>query len=311
MADNWTTPFDWSSGAVLTETQLDEQVRDNLTAVFNALTADASADSAIWHGHKSGTLANRPAAAHANRLYYATDLGVQFLDTGSRWDIIGVNNRVCEHIFDEFGFSRAGSPFTTNAAGELGGWAISASGGQFQMSGAKDYSFLQASVLGSASGNVVSMSNLSSGQHYQMDLASDRVPAIVYDRLRTLQTTNQTLVFGIASSVGGLTPDGVYFKRTDTASAGTWVGICRAAGVQSATTLTTGVAVADTSYHDFEIVIESLTSVKFYVDGSQLTPTLTTNIPTTTDMALHFYLTNTAAELKHINRDRVDMWARR
>ena len=308
MADSWVPAIkDWANGVSLQETDLDQEIRDRFQAIYNALTADASADSDIWHGHKSGTLANRPAAAHAGRVYYATDLGLQFIDNGTRWDVIGVNPRICEHIFDEFVLSRAATAFTTNPAGELLPWTLNQTGGQFQMSGAGDRTRLNITVLGTASGNSATMAPVSSGAHFQMDLATDRVPAIIYDRLQTVFTTNQTVLFGVAAG-GTATPDGIYFKRIDTGTVGNWRGICRAAGVQTETTLA---AAGDTSYHDFEIVIESLTSVKFYIDGTQITPTIASNIPTTTDLALQFYLANSAVEQKQVNRDRVDMWSRR
>lgn len=56
-----------------------------MTALHNTLTADASADADIWHGHKSGTLAGRPAAAKAGRLYLTTDTLEAFWDNGTIW----------------------------------------------------------------------------------------------------------------------------------------------------------------------------------------------------------------------------------
>lgn len=307
MADNWTTPLDWSSGAVLTETQLDEQLRDNLTAVFNALTADASADSAIWHGHKSGTLASRPAAAHAGRTYLATDLGVTFTDFGTRWEIGTVHPRIAEHFFDEFMLSRAGSgTWTTNASGETLPWALNITGtGGFTTFGSPDRSRL-GMLTGTTSGSTATMGALAAGTHYQMDLTSDRVPAFMYHRYATSATTDQTVLFGIADG-GGATPNGVYWKRTDTGTPGNWRCITRAAGVETNTD--SGVA-GDTNYHDFEIFINAVGNITFYLDGT-LEATHTTNIPTTTDLSLQHYITNAAAAAKQLNMDRIDWIARR
>ena len=308
MADSWIPAIrDWANGAVLTETHLDEEVRDRWTAAYNALTADNSADSDIWHGHKSGTLSSRPAAAHAGRLYYATDIGVQWIDTGTRWDVIGVNPRVAEYFFDEFMLSRAGSStWTTNANGETLPWALNVTGtGTFTTFGNADLSRL-ALTTGTTSGSTVTMGALAAGTHYQMDLTTDRVPAYMYFRYATTATTDQTVLFGIASG-GGATPNGIYLKRTDTGSVGNWQIVCRAAGVETAS----GALAGNTAYHDFEIYINSLTSVSAFVDGTQLGSTVTTNIPTTTDLSIQHYLTNAAAAAKQLNCDRIDWIAKR
>lgn len=300
MADNWTTPLDWTNGAVLTEAQLDEQVRDNETALFNALTADASADTAIWHGHKSGTLAARPAAAHAGRLYYATDLGVQFFDTGTRWDVIGVNHRIAEHVFDDFTLANISS-FTTLPAGL--NWVPATTG-----SGAVSVNINKGALQfqsGATLNSTVTMVDKILNANY---LVSARTPMLYAARAATLNTTQMLSLLGLTEAGGsGGAPNGIYFRRTDVGAAANWLGVCRAAGVETVTTLAFA---GDANYHWFEAVIESTSSVKFYIDGTQLTPTITANIPTTAQR-LGFYLQNTEAVSKTFVLDAVEMIAKR
>jgi hypothetical protein len=91
MADNWVTPVQtYTTGEVVTAAKLNQEVRDRAEALFNGLTGDASADADIKHAHKTGTLASRPAAGKAGRLYFTTDTKQLFFDDGSNWYCVGV-----------------------------------------------------------------------------------------------------------------------------------------------------------------------------------------------------------------------------
>ena len=87
--DLWTPPVDPLAGAIVRSDYIIYSLQ-NIQALFNGLVGDASADVDIKHTHKSGTLAARPAASTAGRLYYATDIKVQFLDTGAAWVVVGI-----------------------------------------------------------------------------------------------------------------------------------------------------------------------------------------------------------------------------
>jgi hypothetical protein len=65
----------------------------------------------------------------------------------------------------------------------------------------------------------------------------------------------------------------------------------------------------NTAYHFFEIVIETTTSVKFYIDGT-LEATHTTNIPTSAQH-LKFYITNAEAASKALRLDMVETVVKR
>lgn len=82
MADVWTNPKTWGA-EVATSADQNTYVRDNETALKNALEGDAGA--ALVHRHKSGTLAARPAAGQAGREYFATDVGRTYFDDGTVW----------------------------------------------------------------------------------------------------------------------------------------------------------------------------------------------------------------------------------
>lgn len=92
MADSWNplTPQTYSVDEIVTAAKLNQELRDRMQALFNGLVGDGSADADVLHRHRSGTLAARPGAVGAGRTYYATDVKVLFLDTGSAWVVIGV-----------------------------------------------------------------------------------------------------------------------------------------------------------------------------------------------------------------------------
>lgn len=101
MADDYTAPAQRNVNDVVTAAQWNEQVPDNITALFNAIVGDGQATEEVIHRHLSDTLANRPAAGEAGRIYYASDVGddgIWFRDNGSNWKPLGV--QVIEHNLD-------------------------------------------------------------------------------------------------------------------------------------------------------------------------------------------------------------------
>lgn len=96
MADVWTTPLTWTAGN-LSVANLNQYVRDNMDALKQGLVGDASADADIKQSIKSGTLAARPAASQAGRLYTATNIFTQFEDNGTGWE-----HRSGPGVYDDF-----------------------------------------------------------------------------------------------------------------------------------------------------------------------------------------------------------------
>src|SRR5438128_9367934 len=97
----WTSPRTWVATETVTAAQLNTHVRDNENALNSSLAGDN--EPTVQHQHKSGTYANRPAAATAGRFYIATDLGPAILmDTGTTWVFLAAPPRVTEHFFDDF-----------------------------------------------------------------------------------------------------------------------------------------------------------------------------------------------------------------
>lgn len=276
---------DWANGVAIQETELDQEHRDRYTALYNVVTADAYAgaggDARIWHGHKSGTFVARPAAAHAGRIYYATDFGVVFIDSGTRWDVMGVNSRLCEHLKEEFLLSNiSGNVATLNTANNLG-WALAEVVGTGVFACNLNQGQGEARLdTGAPINSSIALLNHVVGTVYVM---TSRTPAIYQAIVRTGQTVQQTNLFGLVQGAGA-TPDGIYFKRIDVAGVANWRAISRQAGVDITNTDTT--VVGDTAEHFFEIIIESTASVKFYIDGTLRA----THVPNAGLIAANHYL---------------------
>ncbi|MBK8180412.1 MAG: collagen-like protein [Planctomycetes bacterium] len=98
-------------------------------------------------------------------------------------------------------------------------------------------------------------------------------------KLDALSTPSQTFAarLGLGDSAASDGTDGIFFRYTDAANGGRWLGVARSNNVES--TVDTGVA-ADTNFHTFELAIDAGgTSVQFLVDGIAVGAPITTNIP--------------------------------
>jgi len=87
--DDWTAPTTRATNDVITAAIWNSDLVNDLTALFNGLVGDASADALMLHRHKSGTYAALPAAGNVGRLYYATNTKEVYLDDGTSWVLIG------------------------------------------------------------------------------------------------------------------------------------------------------------------------------------------------------------------------------
>src|SRR3990167_1476798 len=89
-SDDYTAPTTRATNDVITASIWNTDIVNNITAIFQGIVGDASADALMIHRHKSGTNAARPGAGNAGRLYYATDdPKVVWLDDGAAWIIVG------------------------------------------------------------------------------------------------------------------------------------------------------------------------------------------------------------------------------
>lgn len=85
-ADVFTAYADWLTGTAAGETKHHEQVRDNGRVRELVTVGDLSSQQV--HRHKEGTLAARPAAGNAGRLYRATDINTVYWDDGTDWRLL-------------------------------------------------------------------------------------------------------------------------------------------------------------------------------------------------------------------------------
>ena len=91
--DIWTPPTNWNAGTDFTELKAEQEITDDLYALWLAMTGDGSV--AVPHQHFYDTHANRPAAGQAGRVFYSSDLPYTVeLDTGAAWVDRGAGSTV-------------------------------------------------------------------------------------------------------------------------------------------------------------------------------------------------------------------------
>ncbi len=83
---------------------------------------------------------------------------------------------------------------------------------------------------------------------------------------------------GFHDNNSGDSTDGCYFRYTSSQASGQWQGVCRSNSTESSTS---GVTVAANTWYRLTIIINPAgTEARFYVNGTQIGSTVTTNIPT-------------------------------
>ncbi len=122
MADIWTPPSGPAAG-VSSRSEMISQRTDNIDVLSRVADGDASA-STIKHRHKTGTLANRPTAGEAGRIYIPTDLHVMLIDDGTEWLIGPPLGPACEAFDDDF----VATSVDAGAAEAFGFWATGIAG---------------------------------------------------------------------------------------------------------------------------------------------------------------------------------------
>ncbi|KPJ64884.1 hypothetical protein AMK68_00175 [candidate division KD3-62 bacterium DG_56] len=83
---DWHTPTDFPAGS-LSRATLNEQVPENIQALYDGLVTDTQVTDEVIHQHRVGTLAALPAAGNAGRLYIPSDIvpASVLVDDGSDW----------------------------------------------------------------------------------------------------------------------------------------------------------------------------------------------------------------------------------
>jgi hypothetical protein len=113
------------------------------------------------------------------------------------------------------------------------------------------------------------------GSNTSLPYVSSKNPTVIVRQAQYGTTASITRYVGLASADMTAAPaNGIYFRHI---TGGNYIGVCRSASVE--TTLDTGVAAANGTFHTLKFVVNGTTSVQFFVDGVSK-GTITTNIPT-------------------------------
>lgn len=208
--DDYHVGVERAAGYVVTAANWNE-IQESILALFNGVVGDGSADGAMLHSHKTGTLASRPAAGTAGRLYTATDLGATFYDDGSVWHVSHHIPAVCAREYTDFGAifggtddgtgAPGGSPFTT--AGEFpGGWRVTYAGGDgaSAMAGGASHSYLQL-ISDNVGGAVVHCSPRLNGDGYIDFATSKNLPLVMEMAVRVNDNALVDFHFGVMNTL--------------------------------------------------------------------------------------------------------------
>jgi len=113
------------------------------------------------------------------------------------------------------------------------------------------------------------------GSNTSFPYVSSKNPTVIVREAQYGADTSVTRFFGLGNNdLNATLTDGIYFRHI---GGGNYIGVCRKASVE--TTLNTGVAAANGTFHTLKFVVNGTTSVEFFVDGVSK-GTITTNIPT-------------------------------
>jgi hypothetical protein len=249
VSDLWTALRDWVTDEIPGATEFNQQLRDNLNVLLKTLTGDSSTQQK--HAHATGTLAARPAAGNAGRLYYATDLGVLFVDDGTNWLILSHVPQISERLRDDFLLDTGGR------------WDETLTGSASI--------FLVTNKIrlrtGATNGSLARlMPRPITVPHW---LATQ--PPAIFEVGATIDAVADLDASLSLIESGGLNEIGFHFFEPTN----TWRAITTKAGATTAT----DTLISDTNPHVFRFEVQSLTSVKFYVDNV-LKATHVDNIPT-------------------------------
>lgn len=279
--DDWTAPTTRATNFVVTAAVWNEDLVDNLTALFNALKGDASADADMLHQHKVGTFANRSAAGNAGRLYTATDLHARFEDDGSDWAVIGHHPRYCDRDRSDY-HTPIGDDLA--ASGWFAGWRATAgvSAGTVGMK-LDDHSSVEL-LTGASAGATWHYTPDGNGNAYIRTANGDSWPLIFETIIRIPANNNQDLHLGLVDQLSIARPavanscimwrvqdDGNYYTVTQNNGGGE-------------TSNDTGIGPNASGYDVLRIEVYSASLVKFYINGTKTGTDHTAGIPSVEDL---------------------------
>jgi hypothetical protein len=113
------------------------------------------------------------------------------------------------------------------------------------------------------------------GSNTSLPYVSSKNPTVIVRQAQCGITGSITRYIGLADADMTAAPaNGIYFRHN---TGGKYIGVCCSGSVE--TTLDTGVAAANGTFHTLKFVVNGTTSVEFFVDGVSK-GTITTHIPT-------------------------------
>lgn len=249
---------------------------------LNTLTDGSNADSLHDHaGANTGTWANRPAAATAGLMYFATDLGALFMDDGSNWMYVSHDARLADYVYDDF--HHVGDT-DVSANAPFAGWTFSElTSGSVTVSSSDIFSMVRLNAL--TTDGAAAILALHQGDFY-IDGESNRNYPLIYETSVIIANTSDVTVhFGlVANNVtthAAQPTSSLMFSygRSGDADALQYFAVSRR---NSGTESTTDSAVTpNTSNPDhLRIEVDSTSTARFYINAS-LVATHTDTIPTT------------------------------
>jgi len=325
--DDWTAPTTRATNFVVTADVWNTDIVNDLTALFNAMVGDASADAALPHLHKNGTFAARPGATSAmvGRTYLCTDVGLEYICLPNAYAASPTHvwypsrhiPALCDHFSEDFVARPHGTTTAAVPAWHAAeGWQISATvttdtglmiNGpvsllQLLCDVQNDNNYLLSAQLWVPTANYVPM-------HVQVRPGNASASAGVQ------------CMFGWGDSAGSgatvpnnfigyiVDPDNAAGEGVST----TWYAICRQGSVTRRFTNTT-VSMTAGQNHLFEVICKDAVTVQFYVDGAQVGTDLDlTATPVITDMSWRFRArkTDAGATDRSWTLDHLSWWKRR
>lgn len=245
-SDDWTPPVDPVAG-VISRSDYITYALQNVQALKNGLVGDSSADAAIMHQHKTGTLRARPAPGNGGRLYVPTDLPILLIDDGTEWVIPDHSGHSVMTECQEF----SGVP-PEDIAPDRSAWiAATASGGSVTGSGGDDDTIWKL-LSGTTSGGVAAVGPNSPAN---TDFLSSRKYIMVCRfKTDTPAGSNQQFQMGMQSTDGSTPTEAVFIRKVD---AGNVFGVVRTAST-------------DRIASDFGVDGGSIVTAIFEYDGTDI-----------------------------------------
>lgn len=208
---------------------------------------NASTDIAFWAGATHANRATAPFYIRADGFIYSENSPYDLANTAEFYDDFTSLTTSTTERFGAMDWTPSGLSAVTNLTGTTG------RPGQIR----------------------ISTTSSSGGRIWAGQIISDDPSTLWVSAASATDTANMEARIGMIDSDPGVLI-GIYFSRNDNDNGGTnWFAITQT--VTTATRTDTGIS-PSSSYKQFRIVVESSTSVKFYIDNS-LVATHTTNIP--------------------------------